>query len=535
MSNDQRDKNARNIRTEKPTAARIAALLAEEWLGGYFVADHSACGNANIPNTEGDVFGWMNNRADWQKRNFVYANADVWADDFKSGSDHYTSSSLPAGFDGIESVVVGYISTHGVTSGNTFTMSTGGTGHGGCGVSSNQMSFGENGLRYMFFSTCQSVRNVRPGDVWFGAANGIRALFGYQTNSVDSDAYGKYFFENWKKEEAKTTTAFLDASWRISHDQIPVAAWFGPDQATADWFRDNEEYFQLGAISSNFISYSWYENRSLTHEIRLLRVPVMTIRFHSPRVVEDVVPLINALAHYKYAAEIKTTIESGDNVCHGCLDGTVLVQNHRSGSIDLTFPTFSSPSTVAFSDSDAIAAATGYVRERQVAMRGIVGQEQGLTIELVPTGIRHSITASDDQSGKNSTRNLRHVTVIFRHSINGVTTIGTGGVLEVTLNGNREVCRVRSVLRDVATTIREDFAIDVASLQQKAEERALSEIRLQPFVTDCRIIKSEFGYFAADESVAQEEAQPSFRILVEMHTGKFAKLIEKIYSARQIS
>ena len=133
----------------------------------------------------------------------------------------------------------------------------GNASHGGCTVNSTQMSFGENNLRYMFFSTCQSVLKDARG-VWGGVSRGIRAFFGYHTNMVDSDKYGQYFFENWKKAGAKTTDSFLDASWRISHDQTPVAVWCGPDQASADGFRDNEIYFQHGAITCNYMSWRYY-------------------------------------------------------------------------------------------------------------------------------------------------------------------------------------------------------------------------------------------------------------------------------------
>lgn len=248
-----RDKNVAGVETVKPTAERGVLRAAQEWLGGWYVVDHSACGNADLPATRGDTWGFVNGRASWQQKNFVYGNGDVWADDFKRGSDHYAASNLPAGFDGVDSVVLGYIASHGVTSGSTFTMSSGGTGNGGCTVRSTQMSFGQNDLRYMFFSACQSVSNVDPGAVWSRTAKGVRAILGYHTDIVDSDAYGKYFFENWKKTGAKTTDAFLDASWRVSHDQSPVAAWFGPDrqpQRTCETTRSTFSSMQsLAALS----------------------------------------------------------------------------------------------------------------------------------------------------------------------------------------------------------------------------------------------------------------------------------------------
>jgi hypothetical protein len=535
MSRVPRDKNFRNVPTDKPTADREAVRAPEEWLGGYYVVDHSPCGVANLPNTLGDTWGWMNNRADWEKQNFVFADGDVWASDFQSASDHYPANYVPAGFDGVESVVVGFIASHGVTSGNVFTLSAGGTAHGGCTVTSSDMSLGENELRYMFFSTCQSLKNGNPGNVWFGPARGIRAIFGYDPNIVDSADYGRYFFENWKKAGAKTTYSFLDASWRVSHDQSPVAAWFGPDLATAESLRENEEFFQLGPISNDWIAWRFYARRSLTADIRLSRVKLMTLKYTQPRAPEDATKLVAALVPRRQDVTIETTTVSGDNVCHRTLDGSVMVYNTRSGSIDLTLPTFASSGAVTFTDDDAVAAATDYLRRTQDALRALQVSLPNMSLDLIASDVRHNVAASADRAGKNTEQKLTHITVVFRQTINGIPTIGTGGVLEVTLNSDKEVCRVRSVLREIAAVTDEEATLDVAALQQQAEERALSEVRAEPYVKECKIIKSEFGFFSADESVAQTTTEPSFRVLVEMQTGPFARIIEKIYSARQLA
>ena len=528
-----KDKNIVGVGTVKPTAEPEVLRAIEEWLGGWYIVDHSSCGNANLSATHGDTWGFINGRAAWQKKNFVYGNADVWADDFKSGSDHYAANNLPAGFDGVDSVVIGYIASHGVTSGSTFTMSAGGTGHGGCTVKSTQMSFGQNDLRYMFFSTCQSVRNVNPGAVWFRTAKGIRAIFGYHTNIVDSDAYGKYFFENWKKTGAKTTDSFLDASWRVSHDQSPVAAWFGPNTAAAEGFRDNEEYFQLDAVSGNSIAWSWYDARTLDRELQLPTGAIVTLEFNAPRGPEAAAELISQLSSGQ-PVEIDETTVSGDNVCHRTRDGSVLTFNTRSGSIDLTLPAFSSPSVVDFSDDEAVDAAAEYLRGREEAFRGLQIDSADAEVTLIPSVVRDSMVASADESGTAQSQR-KHVTVVLRQTVNGIATIGTGGVIEVTLNGDREVCRVRSVLRDIASVTNQTPALDVAALQRRAEELALAEVLAQPYVDECTVVKSEFGLFSADESIAQSSAEPSFRVLVELQTGQFSRLVEKIYPARQLS
>ncbi|HMK37514.1 MAG TPA: hypothetical protein VK463_20750, partial [Desulfomonilaceae bacterium] len=207
----------------------------------------------------------------------------------------------------------------------------------------------------------------------------------------------------------------------------------------------------------------------------------------------------------------------------------------RSGSIDFTRSNFESDAPVTFSDDESVVAATDYVQQVRDGLHIWHTSRGGFSFDLVPTDVRRTLVGGEDRSGKISDQKVTHATVIFRQSINGLITIGTGGVVEITLNGNREVCRVRIVLRQLVSITHEETSVDVALLGKRAEQRALDEVQSQPFVNTCRIVKSEFGFFSADESVAQAASELSFRILVEMRTGPFARLVEKVYTARQLS
>jgi hypothetical protein len=535
MATIPRDKNATNVPDLKATAEYGAVRAAEEWLGGYYVLEYTACSWPDLTETSADTWGFINNCASWQKKNYVYADGDVWADDFRTSSDHYAAGHLPAGFDGIDSVVVGYISAHGQRiNASTVRLIMGGTGHGGCTVNSNQMSLGENDLRYLFLSTCESV-STSPGNTWFGPANGIRAILGYDTLSVDSPDYGKFFFENWKKPRAKTSDSFLDASWRISHEQTPVAAFFGPDRSTAQNLLDNEEYFQHDAISSNSIAWAWYDARSLRKGIDVPNVRMMTLHYTDPSEPPAAAELVARLALRSEAVAIDTTTVSGDNVCYSTDDGSMLAYNTRSGSIDLTLGTFASSDAVLFTDDEAVADATAYLSGLQDALPSLTTEADDASIALSPYEIRHTLAASADRSGGGTDEKLTHVTVVFRQMVAGIPTVGTGGVVEVTLNGAREVCRVRSVLREIASVTSGDSTFDLATLLARAEERALAEILGRRFVTGARVVKSEFGFYAADEGVSQRTAEPTFRVLVEMQSQEVAKLIEKLYRFEELA
>src|SRR5262245_52457322 len=141
MSNKHRTKHVSKLHTQG-LDEEVAAAAVTEWLGGYYVANHEPCHHDNIGNTEDDVIGWMDNRASGQQKNFVHPNKKVHADDFRKTTDRFAAS-LPAGADGVESVFMAYVATHGETSGKVFTLAAGGSDDGGCTVSSSDMSLGE--------------------------------------------------------------------------------------------------------------------------------------------------------------------------------------------------------------------------------------------------------------------------------------------------------------------------------------------------------------------------------------------------------
>ena len=76
------------------------------------------------------------------------------------------------------------------------------------------------------------------------------------------------------------------------------------------------------------------------------------------------------------------------------------------------------------------------------------------------------------------------------------------------------------VLREIVSVSRDESQYDIATLQARAEERALAEIRERRYVSGARVVRSEFGFYAADEGVAQRTAEPTFRVLVEMQTNE---------------
>ena len=162
---------------------------------------------------------------------------------------------------GMDSVMVFYHSGHGNMDRNgIFQAPLGAKWDNRDWVFSNNMAFANEELRYLFWSTCYSLRVSGPDNpvrTWWGPnKGGLRMIFGYETTSVDHPHYGKYFWQEWKK--GKTfARAFLDASWRISHSQVPVAMAVGSHRADAINRLNNERFFSKTSVNKGWYQWQW--------------------------------------------------------------------------------------------------------------------------------------------------------------------------------------------------------------------------------------------------------------------------------------
>lgn len=175
---------------------------------------------------------------------------------------------------GFDAARVVYHSGHGSMDANgVFWLPVGNNWGGDVWTSSNDMRLGNELARYLFFSTCFSLRvkgGHTPIRTWSTANLGLRMIFGYETVSVDNGDYGKFFFQEWNKNKS-FSQAFLDASWRISTSQEPSVAACGATQAEASSRLTNERYFLPDRASTAWWWWRWYDaarNRS-----RNLQVP----------------------------------------------------------------------------------------------------------------------------------------------------------------------------------------------------------------------------------------------------------------------
>ena len=210
--------------------------------------------------THEDAKGWLDYLDKFNDRNFWYkdANVKIWAyyEQYDNWQDTY-------GMDAVKAV---YHSGHGgMTSSGKFYVPLGGD-WGGLGTTawSDKMRLGNEQVRYIWWSTCLSLRVTgghSPIRTWNIANLGFRMLFGYDTTSIDSKRYGEYFWKEWNKGKS-FSTAFMDASWKISTNQRPSVTACGKTRDEAKNRVYNERLLYWGSVSRDWWWWRWYYKTS---------------------------------------------------------------------------------------------------------------------------------------------------------------------------------------------------------------------------------------------------------------------------------
>jgi hypothetical protein len=159
---------------------------------------------------------------------------------------------------GMDAVAVLYYCGHGLMDGNgRFSIPLGSTYNGKTWAYSTDMAFGNEKLRYLFWSTCNSI-NLTNGNSplktwWDPNKGGLRMMFGYAGLTWDWASYGKYFWLNVDKGKS-FARAFMDASIYMGANQVPVVVASAATQAEALAMLANERTF----IKTPSIK-GWYE------------------------------------------------------------------------------------------------------------------------------------------------------------------------------------------------------------------------------------------------------------------------------------
>jgi hypothetical protein len=91
---------------------------------------------------------------------------------------------------------------------------------------------------------------------------GVRCIFGYSSDSVDNEGYGATFWKKWKVVNTTNAIAFLETSWQINRDQVPLVMCYGKDEADAQK-QMGEQYFYTGRANANYGYWRWYKSKKV--------------------------------------------------------------------------------------------------------------------------------------------------------------------------------------------------------------------------------------------------------------------------------
>src|SRR5262245_8654584 len=389
------------------TGARDAVRGGANMYGTFSI--EKFCDVGGLSQTHEDALGWYNYVTRFTPANFRYVDAGVkiWAyyETYDNWQDTY-------GMDAVRAV---YHSGHGGMDGNgVFYVPMGAAWAGNdCTATSNNMVLGNEYVRYIFWSTCLSCRVLgghTPIRTWQNANRGWRMLFGFETVSWDDPNYGKNFWEEWNKNKS-FSTAWLDASWRLAHDQAPSVVACGASQAEAQNRVFNERLFYGDRASTAWWWWRWYNVASVS------RVALQTLpaNLAVARLQPSQAPTSRALAdRFQLDIALPSEVRVGSRGAFAVGDGGTRLAYGSDGSIDvrLAEPNLANRNPMAVERAASVA---------QGAVRRYRLDEELLTLDR--TVLAYTGGGTGEGSGELEEPFVSGTIVQFRQLINGLPVI----------------------------------------------------------------------------------------------------------------
>jgi hypothetical protein len=263
------------LQQENPVTDTARGFRAGANLYGAFSIE-TFCSAGSLSLTHDDAQGFLTYTGQFNPHNFWYKDAGVkiWAygETYDDWQDTY----------GMDAVRAAYHSGHGAMDVNgVFYVPMGAAWAGNdCTATSTIMRLGNEYARYVFWSTCESLRVLgghSPVRTWSASNLGLRMIFGFETVSWDDHRYGSGFWNHWKSGET-FSSAWLNSSWDIAHDQSPSVSANG---ATAQEAQDrlyNERFFDANRANTAWWWWRWYNtaasavrepSRSVPRDLRI--------------------------------------------------------------------------------------------------------------------------------------------------------------------------------------------------------------------------------------------------------------------------
>ncbi|MFY9921096.1 MAG: DUF6345 domain-containing protein [Mycobacterium sp.] len=314
---------------------------------------------------------------------------------------------------------------------------------------SDQMRLGNERVNYIFWSTCFACpvfAPLNPITTWNSANLGFRMLFGYETTSVDDPNYGKYFFQEWNKNKS-FSTAWLDASWRISHSQVPSVVACGANQADADARLSGERLFSWAHVPKNWWSWRWYYASRLAP-------PNIAARERNVTVPQDMSSAVlrpidvnarvlrSAVDRFGMRLTIPREVRISPSGASQISDGESTLAFGADGSVEahLAEHNYDNRDQISLTDAAAVA-------QEALGLYGLARDNQ-----LVFDKVRYEAQAggSAEGDGELLDPSVTGTTVQFRQLINGLPVVTPGaGEVRVTVDNDGKVTHVANSARVV--------------------------------------------------------------------------------------
>jgi hypothetical protein len=420
-------------------AAEAIKAYSGDYYGAASIEKFFSAGGLSY--THEDAKGWLDYVTKFKPSNFWYKDGGVgvwlYYEQYDNWQDTY----------GADAVMAFYHSGHGGMGGDgTFYVPMGSNWGGQDTAVSSNMRLGNEQVRYIFWSTCLSCRVLdghTPMRTWNPANLGFRMLFGFETTSVDNPNYGKWFWDEWNKNKS-FSTAWLDASWRISHHQAPAVTACG---TTADEAKNrvyNERLFYWDTVSHNWWWWRWYNAATTATSVRSLNQSLpdnLLVARLEPRIVDGLY-VQRVLSDHNLGIGLPREVRSGRGGVFILKEGDISVAFEADGSYEIQFALPNMDNTNQISMQRAVSVAEDMVRQ------------QGLREDLIFDRIRLTYEAGgcDVGTGERKGPYITETTVQFTQRINGLPVLlpGKGGVC-VSIDNDGNVTRLSNSTRAVNT------------------------------------------------------------------------------------
>ncbi|WP_410667913.1 DUF6345 domain-containing protein [Amycolatopsis sp. cmx-4-68] len=349
---------------------------------------------------------------------------------------------------GFDSACVVYHSGHGdMDAGGVYSAPMGGSWDNRDWIHSSEMRLGDNHARYIFFSTCLSLRvhdGMTPITTWHPANGGFRMLFGYETTSVDSTDYGANFWEEWGKNKT-FCASWLDASWRIDRQQTPSVMACGTTPADATARLDTERQFERAAAPTTGYAWRWRDAEARGRS----RAANRTLPTR-PATVLLTAPTAGAGRAAELAARFG--ISGRPAPARATPGGPVLV---GAGAARLVVARDGSYE-VRLAESGQPVSAPDPATARSTAEQAVRNFGLADEVDLVYDAVHFEHTASASTAGDGTVNEPRvsHAMVSFRQVVNGLPVTGDGrGEVRVQVDGTDTVTSITDTSRPITDLV----------------------------------------------------------------------------------